>query len=362
MTGVILMMAGGTGGHVFPALAVARRLRLSDREVVWLGTRHGIEARLVPEEGLRIEWIDVEGLRGRGPASWLAAPFKLARALWQAVAVLRRLRPAVVLGCGGFASGPGGLAAWLTRTPLVIHEQNAVAGLTNRCLACLAGTVAEAFPGSFERGRRAVTTGNPVRQEITALAPPERRFAARNGPPRLLVFGGSQGAAVLNRIVPRSLALLPAGERPRVLHQSGAPERDAVAGMYLQLGVEADVRAFLEDMAGAYAWADLAVSRAGALTVSELAAAGLGAVMVPFPSAVDDHQTRNAGFLVAAGAAVLLPERELTAQRLADELSRLLSGGRARPLEMARAARAVAVANAAERVAGLCLAAAEGRP
>lgn len=362
MTGAILIMAGGTGGHVFPALAVARCLRLADREVVWLGTRRGIEARLVPAEGLRIEWLDVEGLRGRGPARWLVAPFRLARALWQAVVVLRRLRPAAVLGCGGFASGPGGLAAWLTRTPLVIHEQNAVAGLTNRCLARLAGTVAEAFPGSFGRDRRAVTTGNPVRQDIAALAPPERRFAARSGPLQLLVFGGSQGAATLNRIVPHALALLPAGERPRILHQSGAAERDAVAGLYLQLGVEADVRAFLDDMAGAYACADLAVSRAGALTVSELAAAGLGAVMVPFPSAVDDHQTRNAGFLVAAGAAVLLPERELTAQRLADELSRLLSGARARPLEMACAARAVAVPNAAQHVAGLCLAAAEGRP
>ncbi len=362
MSGPILIMAGGTGGHVFPALAVARLLRSAQREVVWLGTRRGIEARLVPAEPLPIEWLDVAGLRGRGVASWLAAPFRLARALWQAVAVLRRRRPVVVLGCGGFVSGPGGLAAWLTRTPLVIHEQNAVAGLTNRCLAHLAGTVAEAFPGSFPRRRRAVTTGNPVRREIAALAPPAQRFAARGGPAQLLVFGGSQGAAVLNRVVPRAVALMPAGERPQVLHQSGAADRDAVAGMYLQLGVSADVRAFLDDMAGAYGWADLAVSRAGALTVSELAAAGLGAVMVPYPSAVDDHQTRNAGVLVAAGAAVLLPERELTAERLAEELSGLLGGGRARALDMARAARGVATADAAERVAGLCLAAAEGSP
>ncbi len=362
MTGAILIMAGGTGGHVFPALAVARLLRLADREVVWLGTRRGIEARLVPAAGLPIEWIDVEGLRGRGPARWLAAPFQLARALWQALAVLRRLRPAAVLGCGGFASGPGGVAAWLTRTPLVIHEQNAVAGLTNRCLARFAVTVAEAFPGSFAPGRRAVTIGNPVRREIAALAPPEQRFAARSGPLLLLVFGGSQGAAALNRLVPRALALLPAGGRPRVLHQCGTADCDAVAGMYLQLGIEADVRAFVDDMASAYGRADLAVSRAGALTVSELAAAGLGAVLVPFPAATDDHQTRNAGYLVSAGAAVLLPQRELTERRLADELSRLLDGGRARALEMARRARAVAVADAAEHVTELCLAAAERRP
>lgn len=361
MNGAILVMAGGTGGHVFPALAVARQLRLADRDVVWLGTRRGIEARLVPAEGLPIEWVEVEGLRRRGPAGWLAAPFKLLRALWQALAVLRRQRPAAVLGCGGFVSGPGGLAAWLTRTPLVIHEQNAVAGLTNRVLARLAGTVAEAFPGSFPRDRRAVVTGNPVRREICELPPPEARFAARSGPPQLLVFGGSQGAAVLNRVVPRALALLPAGERPRVLHQSGAADRDPVADLYRQLGVEAEVHAFLDDMAGAYGRADLAVSRAGALTVSELAAAGLGAVVVPFPSAVDDHQTRNAGFLVDAGAALLLPERELSERRLADELSRLLAGGRDRVLQMARAARAVAVPDAAQRVTQLCLAAAEGR-
>lgn len=360
MTGAILVMAGGTGGHVFPALAVARLLRDAGREVVWLGTRRGIEARLVPAAGLPIEWIDVAGLRGRGLAGWLLAPFRLARALWQAIAVLRRRRPAAVLGCGGFVAGPGGVAAWITRTPLVIHEQNAVAGLTNRCLAWLAGTVAEAFPGSFAQRCQAVTTGNPVRREITALAPPDERFAARSGPPQLLVFGGSQGATALNRVVPHALALLPAAGRPRVLHQSGAPDRDAVEGLYLQLGVEAEVRAFVDDMADAYGRADLAVSRAGALTVSELAAAGLGAVLVPFPSAVDDHQTRNAGYLVAAGAAVLLPEADLTAERLAAELARLL--GRGQALTMARAARAAAVPDAAQRVAALCLAAAEGRP
>lgn len=362
MTGAILIMAGGTGGHVFPAIAIARLLRTERRQVVWLGTRSGIEARLVPAEGLAIEWIDVAGLRGRGAARWLLAPFTLARALWQAIGVLRRVQPAAALGCGGFVSGPGGLAAWLTGTPLVVHEQNAVAGLTNRCLARLAETVAEAFSGSFAPGRRALYTGNPVRREIADLAPPAQRFAARSGPLRLLVFGGSQGASVLNRLVPRALALLPQPQRPSVLHQTGERDAQAVARAYGELGVEAEVHAFLDDMAAAYGWADLAVSRAGALTVSELAAAGLGAVLVPFPHAVDDHQTRNAEFLVAAGAALLLPERELDAGRLARELAGLLGAGRARPVAMATAARAVAVTDAAERVAGLCLAAAEVRP
>jgi UDP-N-acetylglucosamine--N-acetylmuramyl-(pentapeptide) pyrophosphoryl-undecaprenol N-acetylglucosamine transferase len=361
MTSPVLIMAGGTGGHVFPALAVARVLRGMQRDVVWLGTRRGIEARLVPAEGIPMEWIEVEGLRGRGPGRWLAAPLKLLRALWQALAVLRRIHPAVVLGCGGFASGPGGLAAWLMRTPLVIHEQNAVAGLTNRWLARLADTVAEAFPGSFPRARGVMTTGNPVRSDIAALAAPERRFAARSGRLRLLVFGGSQGAAALNRIVPPAVATLPDAVRPLVLHQTGAAELESTQALYRRLGVEADVRAFVEDMAAAYAAADFAVTRAGALTVSELAAAGLGALLVPFPAAVDDHQAHNAAYLVEAGAARMIRESALTPERLGRELLGILEGGRDMPLAMARAARRVAVTDAADRLAGLCLAAAEGR-
>ena len=361
MNGPVLVMAGGTGGHVFPAIAVARELRGRGHDVVWLGTRRRIEARLVPAAGFPIEWIDIEGLRGRGAGGWLAAPFTLLRAVTQALAVLRRVRPAVVYGGGGFASGPGGLAAWLTRTPLVVHEQNAVAGLTNRWLARLAGTVAEAFPGSFPGRRDAVTTGNPVRREIAALPPPEQRFAGRSGRLKLLVFGGSQGAAALNRLLPEAVARLPDAVRPMVLHQTGAAQLEATREAYRRAGVQADVRAFVDDMAGAYGEADFAVTRAGALTVAELAAAGLGALLVPYPAAVDDHQAKNAAFLVEAGGARMLRESELDADRLAGELLELLEDGRGTPLAMARAARAVAVTDAAERLAALCVAAAEGR-
>lgn len=358
MSGPVLIMAGGTGGHVFPALAVARALQARRREVVWLGTRRRIEARLVPAEGIPIEWIDIEGLRGRGLGGWIAAPVKLLRAVSQALRVMRRVRPGVAFGGGGFASGPGGLAAWLTRTPLVIHEQNAAAGLTNRWLARFADTVAEAFPGSFPGRDDVVTTGNPVRREIALLPPPEERFAGREGRLRLLVFGGSQGAGVLNRVVPRAVALLPDAVRPHVLHQAGTAQLEATTGLYRQLGVEADVRAFIDDMPGAYAAADFAVTRSGS-TVSELAAAGLGALLVPLAVAMDDHQTRNAGFLVAAGAARMIRESELTPERLGQELLEILEGGREAPLRMARAARSVAVTDAAERLADLCVAAAE---
>jgi UDP-N-acetylglucosamine--N-acetylmuramyl-(pentapeptide) pyrophosphoryl-undecaprenol N-acetylglucosamine transferase len=361
MTAPVLIMAGGTGGHVFPALAVARVLREQQRDVIWLGTRRGIEARLVPAAGIPIEWIEIEGLRGRGPGRWLTAPLRLARAVLQALAILRRRRPGVVLGCGGFASGPGGLAAWLTRTPLVIHEQNAIAGMTNRWLARLATQAAEAFAGSLGAHRATVVTGNPVRREIESLAPPAERFGQRGGPLRLFVFGGSQGATALNRLVPRALARLPAGERPAVLHQTGTRDHESTVALYRELGLDADVRAFVDDMAAAYASADLAIGRAGALTVSELAAAGLGALLVPFPAAVDDHQTRNAEVLARAGAAVVQAESGLTEARLAQLLGELLRGGRSGLLAMAEAARGCAMPGAAARLAELCLAAEEGR-
>jgi UDP-N-acetylglucosamine--N-acetylmuramyl-(pentapeptide) pyrophosphoryl-undecaprenol N-acetylglucosamine transferase len=355
MSAPVMIMAGGTGGHVFPALAVAGVLRRRRREVVWLGTRRGIEARLVPAAGYPVEWIEVEGLRGKGMTRWLAAPASLVRALWQARGALRRRRPGVVLGCGGFASGPGGIAAWLAGTPIVIHEQNAIAGLTNRWLARCAVRVAEGFPGSFDRRRHAVHVGNPVRSEIAGLPPPSERFAARAGPPRLFVFGGSQGAAALNRLLPEAIAALPAAIRPLVLHQSGVRDLDTTAAAYRQLGVEADVRSFIDDMATAYATADLVVARAGALTVAELAAAGVAAILVPFPAAVDDHQTHNARWLAEAGAARIVAEQGLTPARLADELGALFRAGRGELLAMANAARRVAITDAAERVATLCL-------
>jgi UDP-N-acetylglucosamine--N-acetylmuramyl-(pentapeptide) pyrophosphoryl-undecaprenol N-acetylglucosamine transferase len=355
-----MVMAGGTGGHVFPALATARVLERRGYSIVWLGTQRGIEARLIPAAGIPVEWLSVSGLRGKGIGALLVAPFRLLVALVQALRAVRRHRPVVVLGAGGFASGPGGVAAWLLRRPLVVHEQNAVAGLTNRVLARLADRVLEGFPGSFGRGVRAEHVGNPVRPEIAAVAPPERRFAAREGKARLLVFGGSQGAARLNAVVPAAIAELPAALRPEVLHQTGRNGHADTVAAYQSRGIEADVRPFIDDMAGAYGWADLAVCRSGALTVAELEAAGVPAVLVPFPAAVDDHQTRNAEHVVRGGAAVLLPESQLTPLSLAAALRELLEAGRPRLTQMAMAARGMAITDADERLADACVAAAGG--
>jgi len=357
---VALIMAGGTGGHVFPALATARVLKSRGFDVVWLGTQRGIEARLVPAEGIPVEWLSVSGLRGKGILAYLAAPVRLAVALLQAIRAVRRHAPQVVLGAGGFASGPGGVASWLLRRPLVVHEQNAVAGLTNRILARLATRVLEGFPGSFGPGIHAECVGNPVRPEIAAVAPPERRYAGRAGRARLLVFGGSQGAQRLNAVVPAALAELPESLRPDVLHQTGKLGFDDTVQAYRTRGIEADVRPFIDDMAGAYGWADLAVCRSGALTIAELAAAGVPAILVPFPAAVDDHQTRNAEHVVEARAALMLPDRELTPVSLAARLRELLEAGRPRLLAMARAARATARPDADQRLADACVAAAGG--
>jgi UDP-N-acetylglucosamine--N-acetylmuramyl-(pentapeptide) pyrophosphoryl-undecaprenol N-acetylglucosamine transferase len=354
----VLIMAGGTGGHVFPALALARILRQSSREVVWLGTRRGLEARVVPAERIAIEWLSVGGLRGKGLATLLAAPFRLALALLQALRIMQRHRPAAVVGLGGFVTGPGGIAAWLTRRPLIIHEQNAVAGFTNRCLAHFAREVLEAFPGSFGRRVRARAIGNPVRQEILDTPQPRARFATRSGAIRVLVLGGSQGAARLNSIVPLALAQLGAHVALEVRHQAGPRWHEAAQESYASARVDAEVLPFIENMAAAYAWADLVICRAGALTVSELAAAGVGAILVPFPAAVDDHQTSNARYLVNEAAAVLIPESELTAARLAAELERLCSD-RARLLAMAECARTLARPHAADELAHACLQVAE---
>lgn len=358
--GTVLIMAGGTGGHVFPALAAARVLRERGYEPVWLGTRLGLEAKLVPPQQIAVEWITVTGLRGKGIAAWLAAPFKLSLAIWQSLQVMRRRNPVVVLGAGGFVSGPGGIAAWLTRRPVVIHEQNAVAGLTNRMLARIAKRVLEAFPASFPGSIRAERVGNPVRREITSLLPPEQRFAARTGPLRVLIIGGSQGAAKLNATVPAALAMIDASVRPQVLHQAGERHIANARESYQKHGVQADVRPFIDDMAAAYGWADLVICRSGALTVSELAAAGVPALFVPFAAAVDDHQTRNAKFLVDPGAGLLIAEHELTPPRLANELQALLAGGRPRLLEMAGKARALAITDADVRLADACIAVARG--
>lgn len=352
----VMIMAGGTGGHVFPGLAVAEILRERERGVVWLGTRHGLEARVVPAHGIEIHWISIAGVRGRGLLAWLAAPFKIVTAIWQALTALRRCRPAVVLGMGGFVAGPGGIAAWLTRKPLLIHEQNAIAGTTNRLLARFAVRIFEGFPRSFPPGTDAVTVGNPIRREIAALARrPEWSRESRR--PRLLVIGGSQGALALNQTVPAALALLDPERRPRVRHQAGRTIGAARAA-YADARVEAEIVEFIEDMAASYEWADLVVARAGALTIAELAAAGVGAILVPYPHAVDGHQTRNAEHFTSEGAGILLPESELGPERLALALEQCLTGPGT--LEtMSRAARRLARPDAAERIADACLELAE---
>jgi UDP-N-acetylglucosamine--N-acetylmuramyl-(pentapeptide) pyrophosphoryl-undecaprenol N-acetylglucosamine transferase len=355
----ILIMAGGTGGHVYPALALARLLRRRSQPVVWLGTRKGLEARVIPAEQIPIEWLSVGGLRGKGWLTLLAAPLRLGVALWQALRVMRRHRPLAVVGLGGFVTGPGGVAAWLTRRPLIIHEQNAVAGFTNRCLAHLADEVLEAFPDSFARAVRATTIGNPVREDIAAAATPQVRFAGRHGAINVLVFGGSQGAVRLNTVVPLALAQLGGGVALNVRHQAGARWHEAAAQNYAKSGVRAEVTAFIEDMAEAYGWADLVICRSGALTVCELAAVGVASILVPFPAAVDDHQTVNAAYLVDHGAALLIADRDLTPQRLCESL-RKLCADRVPLLEMAIKARDLAQPRAAEDLAQACLRYAQG--
>lgn len=350
-----LVMAGGTGGHVFPALAVAQELRARGHEVVWMGAPESFEARTVPAQGYPIEYVQISGLRGKGWIALLGAPLRLLRAVIQALCILARVRPHAVLGMGGFASGPGGLAAWLRRVPLVIHEQNAAAGLTNRWLARLTPRVLQAFPGTFAK---AVTVGNPVREGFVELAAPAERLSARdeNARPRLLVLGGSQGARALNERVPQALALMPAAQRPQVRHQGGRTLERAQQA-YAAHGVEAQLEAFITDMPAAYAEADLVVCRAGASTIAELTASGSAALLVPFPHAVDDHQTRNAQHLVGAGAARLVAEADLTPQRLHDELQVLLSDRRQR-IAMAQAARGQAWSGATQAIADVCLLAA----
>lgn len=364
---IALIMAGGTGGHVFPALAVARVLRERGLTPVWLGTERGMESRLVPQHGIEMEYISVSGVRGKGMLTALFAPLNLLRAVLQAMQVIRRRKPVVVFGAGGFVSGPGGIAAWLLRKPLVIHEQNAIAGMTNRWLAKIAQRVYEAFPHSFTDrafGRPAICIGNPVRREIASVPAPALRFATRHDALRLLVVGGSLGAQRLNTLVPAALALLQPNERPQVIHQAGEKNIVAAQAAYVDNKVEGEVRAFIEDMAALYGWADLIICRAGALTVSEVSAVGVPALFVPFPAAVDDHQTHNAQFLVNAGAAVLIQERDLSgdkgAQRLADALHNLFSQGRTHLLNMAERARERAIVDADVRIADECLRLAAG--
>ena len=312
-----LIMAGGTGGHIFPGLAVAEELRARGWMVHWLGAPDSMESRIVPKHGFALETIAFGGVRGKGLLTLALLPMRLLRAFWQALAVVRRVRPGVVVGLGGYISFPGGMMAVLAGKPLVLHEQNSVAGMANRVMAGVADRVFTAFPNVFQKAQ---WVGNPLRTAFVQQAGPAARFAGRSGPLRLLVVGGSLGARALNDLVPQALALIPVQQRPVVTHQSGAAQLDALRANYAAAGVEATLTAFIDDTASAFAEADLIVCRAGASTVTEIAAVGAAALFVPFPSAVDDHQTRNAEFLVQAGAGWLVPQRELSSQKLAEML------------------------------------------
>ena len=344
-----LIMTGGTGGHIFPALAVADELKSRGWTLVFLGAEGGMETKLVPQHGYTLETLPMRGMRGNGLRRWLSLPWMLARALAGAANVIFRHRPDVSVGFGGYTGFPGGLMTRLLFKPLVIHEQNSVAGLTNRLLSRLASRTLFAFPAAFP-GREGLV-GNPVRAAIAAVPAPEARFAGRSGPLRVLVVGGSLGAQALNEALPAALARLPATQRPQVTHQAGAKAIDALRAAYAAVKVNADCRSFIDDMASEYAQADLVICRAGALTVAELAAVGVGSVLVPYPHAVDDHQTGNARYLADAGAARLWPQGELNAEALADWLAALT---RERCLEMAQAARRMALTDAARKVADVC--------
>jgi UDP-N-acetylglucosamine--N-acetylmuramyl-(pentapeptide) pyrophosphoryl-undecaprenol N-acetylglucosamine transferase len=348
MRKTILVMAGGTGGHIMPGLAVADYLRDEGWRVVWMGNPEGMEARLIPGRGYEMVWVRFAALRGKGILRKLLLPLNLLRGLSQARREIKRIKPDVVIGFGGFITFPGGLMAALSGIPLVLHEQNSVAGLANKVLARFAKRVLTGFPDVFTRGE---WCGNPVRPDIAVMAPPEQRFVDRSGRLRLLVVGGSLGAQVLNEVVPQALALLSDEERPEVVHQSGEKHLAALKANYQHAGVNAHAVSFIEDMAGAYEWADLVICRAGALTIAELAAAGVASILVPFPHAVDDHQTANARFLTDAGAAILLPQTELTAENLS--LLRSLSHGQLQ--QMAEKARALAKPDATLVVANVCM-------
>jgi len=343
----ILIMAGGTGGHIFPGLAVAEEMRAAGWDVVWMGARGGMEERLVPPRGYRTAWIRARAARGKGLLQKVLLPANLLLSFWESARHLRRIAPDVVLGLGGYVAFPGGMMASLLNRPLALHEQNAIAGLANRVLSTVSDKVMVAFPGAL---KGAEWTGNPVRAEIAAIAPPQARFQGRDGPLRILVVGGSLGAQALNEALPKAIALLE--DKPLVVHQSGEKHLEALRKHYAQSGAQGDLIAFIDDMARRYAEADLVICRAGAVTVAELSAGGMASILVPFPFAVDDHQTVNARFLAEAGAAVLVPQKELTAEKLARLIQSL---DRPRLLDMARKARALGKPDAARIVARRCM-------
>ncbi|PKM07616.1 MAG: undecaprenyldiphospho-muramoylpentapeptide beta-N-acetylglucosaminyltransferase [Gammaproteobacteria bacterium HGW-Gammaproteobacteria-4] len=345
----VLILAGGTGGHIFPGIAVARMLHAQAVPVLWLGADGGMETRLVPAEGIAIETINVRAVRGKGVLRLLLSPFMVARAVLQSLAILRRHRPRAVVSFGGFAAGPGAIAAWLLKTPLLVHEQNRAPGMTNRILVRIARQVLCGFPDSFP-GRATQWLGNPVRAPLTMLPEPAKRMREHDAAMRILVLGGSQGAQALNQALPLALARLGTAVPYQVRHQCGANQHDATRTGYARMQVLASIEPFIDDMAAAYMWADLVICRSGALTLAELCAVGVASVLVPFPHAVDDHQARNAEFLSEHAAAVLVPQSPDLARHLAAEILRL-HRDRVTLLAMAQAARALAQPRAAEQVA-----------
>ena len=354
----ILVTAGGTGGHVYPGLAVARALIKQDIPIVWMGTHKGLEARVIPAAGIEMAWLDVNGLRGKGLITVLAAPIKLVRALFQSIQIMRKHRPVAVLGMGGFVAGPGGLVASLMGIPVVIHEQNAVAGLTNKLLSRFSKKILEGFPQTFNKGTtikqdKIIAVGNPVRKDISEIISPDQRLAERKGVIRLLIIGGSLGAQALNETVPLALSILDKKSRPEVRHQAGKGKDQTTQADYKSAGVDATVTPFIEDMAEAYQWADLIICRAGALTIAEVAATGLASILVPYPYAVDDHQTANAAYLADNDAAILMPQTEFNKESGSQVLQSLLNN-RDKLLTMSMKARALAKPNATAEVAAIC--------
>ena len=343
----ILIMAGGTGGHIFPGLAVAEQMRAAGWDVVWMGARGGMEERLVPRHGYRTAWIRAKAARGKGLLQKLLLPANLLYSFWESARHIRAVRPSVVLGLGGYVAFPGGMMASLLNRPLALHEQNAIAGLANRVLSQVSDKVMVAFPEAL---KGAEWTGNPVRAEIAAIAPPEKRFESRHGQIRILVVGGSLGAQALNEALPKAISLLP--EKPRVVHQAGEKHLESLKANYLAARVEGELVAFIDDMARRYAEADLVICRAGAVTIAELSAGGMASILVPFPHAVDDHQTANAKFLSERGAAILIQQRDLSPEKLA---ALIRSMDRTKLLDMAKKARALGKPDAAQIVAQRCM-------
>jgi UDP-N-acetylglucosamine--N-acetylmuramyl-(pentapeptide) pyrophosphoryl-undecaprenol N-acetylglucosamine transferase len=348
----VLIMAGGTGGHIFPGLAIAQYMRSQNVEVHWLGTPQGQEAHLVPSANIPLHFITINGLRGKRIQTLLAAPFKLVAAIWQSRRIIKRIQPDVVIGMGGFASGPGGIASWFLQRPLIIHEQNAKAGFTNKILGVFAKKILAGFPDAFPATSKVVTIGNPVRQEIADMSNPTKRL--QHSPKlRLLVLGGSLGAQALNEIMPKALAQMPNDQRPEVMHQTGEKNFAQTQDLYAAMQVTADLVPFITDMAHAYHWADMVLCRAGALTIAELCAAGLGAILVPYPFAVDDHQTANAHFMTTNGAAICIQQKDLMIDRLVDLIKQFTDAPEKR-MAMAEAAYRLRYVNAVEKIFAIC--------